>query len=155
MIGLMVKIRTRLFLKVWLWSFFSGILLGLGITLLIGWMTGIFNVPAGSDDMAQGFAFIIILFGIGNLANYIVAIVVGYRFVHRKGQNTKIYLEKCVPLSILAFFLSISVLLPLLLFGSLVAAFIVTVSINKILPQPEVSPINTPALPNLNQAGGN
>jgi formate/nitrite transporter FocA (FNT family) len=149
----MVKIRTRPFLRVWLWSFFSGIILGLGITFLIGWLTGIFNVPAGSDDMAQGFIFVIIMFGVGNLTSYIVAIVVGYRFVLRQGQNTKSYLEKCVPLSILAFFLSMSVLFPLLLFGSLVAAFIVTVAINKVLTQPKVSSNNTPSPPNLNQAG--
>lgn len=149
----MIKVLSRPFLKVWIWSLFSGIILGLGITLLIGWLTGIFNVPAGSDDMAQGFAFIIITFFIGNLTNYVVAIIVGYRFVQKQGQNSKSYLEKSVPLSILAFFLSISILFPLLLFGSLVAAIIVSVSINKVLTHPKVSLNNNPPLANLNQAG--
>ena len=152
-IGFMVNktIQTRLFLKIWLWSLFGGVLLGLGVMMLILWLMG----PAGGDE-AQGFAFVFIyiVLCIGNLTSYIVAIAVGSRYVRKQNQNIKAYLTKCIPLSIAAFLLSTCILFPLL-FGSLISAFIVIFSINKILPQPEVSPINTPASPNLNQAGGN
>jgi hypothetical protein len=124
-------IRSKLFVKIWLRSLLWGVVLGIVIAVLVGALTGAF-ASDGGDDMAGGVVFFALLFGIGNLVSYIVAILMGKRFVRQEQQNVRLYIAKVLPLSIGAFLLSISILFPLLPFGSFIAAFIVTFSIGKI-----------------------
>jgi hypothetical protein len=130
-------IRSKLFVKIWLRSLLWGVVLGIGLAIVAGALTGLF-ASDGGDDMAQGVVFFAFLFGIGNLVSYVAAIMTGKRFICQEQQNVRLYLAKVLPLSIVAFLLSISILFPLLPFGSLIAAFIVTFSIGKIPAEPAV-----------------
>lgn len=128
-------LRSRLFLHIWLWALAVGVVGGIVLTLLIGLVTGNLSSDPSNDSTDYGFLAAILLLGIGNLLSYVTAIVVGNQYVRSHHQGTKLYLAKCVPLSLLAIFLSFSILFPLLLVGSLIAAFIVTFSIRQVLPE--------------------
>jgi uncharacterized membrane protein len=100
-------------------------------------LLGLFQTPSGGDDMAQGFIFFFLLFGIANLVNYITALVIGERYVANRQKDTRIFLAKALPLSVAAFVIS-WILPPLLLFGSAISALVVVISISKIQADPNV-----------------
>jgi len=144
-----VVVKSKIFIKIWLWSLLWGIVFGLGLGLLVGKLLGLFNVPNGGDNMAQGLYLSILILSIGSLSSYIIAIVLGSRIVRRREQNVRIYLAKTLPLCIIAFLLSMSILFPLVLFASVIAAFIVTLSISKVVPESGVltsKPSNAPII---------
>lgn len=133
-------LKSKIFIKIWLWSLLWGIVFGIGLSVLIGLLTGLFKPQTGGDDMAQGFVFAFMLLGIGNLTNYVVVLVLGSRYIKQNGQNQKVFFAKAIPLSVLCFILS-CIIVPLLLFGSVLSALVAVTSINRVIPQPSYSPV--------------
>jgi hypothetical protein len=132
-------LRSRLFLDIWVRSLLGGALVGIVVGAIAGIAIGLFNKSA-QDNFGRLLVFVALVFIAGNLANYIIAILWGRKYVGEQNHDMRKYLAKCIPPCVIALLLSFTILFPLLFVGSLLASGIVTLSIKNLKEPPADQP---------------
>jgi hypothetical protein len=124
-----VTSRWREFLVIWLSCLAAGIAAGFLTALIVQALVP--ATPADEGSMAYGFYVLFWVLGAANVAHFSVAIVVGSRYARQRGMPLGSYLPMAIGFSIMAFVVTMFLLVPLILFNSVVAAAIATLCLRR------------------------